>query len=440
MLNTEQLAATHESYADVAKQANYLYRSYIGGNTYRAGSYLTQYIGEANAPGNQYQKRLNATPLDNHVQTTVDIYRSFLFRNAPRRTLGLLENNPLVREWLNDTDQEGQGMDSFLKSANDLAMVTGSVWILVDKPAYKVQTQAEEIALGIRAYACLYTPQNVLDWSYERNIAGKMELQYIKVRESETAERAVYTIWTAELVEKYTISKNDQGELENITGYDVYDNPLGYVPFVHHAPIKSPMKGIGYSLVSDVADSQKFIYNLLSELEQTIRISSHPTLAKTASTDASAGAGAIVTMPEDMDPGLRPFLLQPTSAGIDGILNTISNTVDSIKRMTHTSAVQATKGSPMSGVALQTERQLLNAKLTDLADTLCETEKMMWKIWLDWQALDMPVDFYIEYPTSFDIRDEHSEIELMRKAIEINDDPEFVQYVRDEIRNMIEED
>ena len=440
MQNIEQLAVTHESYADLAKQANYLYRSYIGGNTYRAGSYLTQYIGEQNAPGNQYQKRLNATPLDNHVQTTVDIYRSFLFRNAPRRELGLLANNPLVGEWLRDTDQEGQGMDSFLKTANDLAMVTGSVWILVDKPTYKVQTQAEEIALGIRAYACMYSPQNVLDWNYERNIAGKLELTYIKVRESENAHKATYTIWTPELVEKYTMSKNEQGELEDITGYDVYDNPLGYVPFVNHAPIKSPVKGIGYSLVADVADSQKFIYNLLSELEQTIRISSHPTLAKTASTDASAGAGAIVTMPEDMDPGLRPFLLQPTSAGIDGILNTITNTVDSIKRMTHTSAVQATKGSPMSGVALQTERQLLNAKLTDLADTLRETEIKMWNIWLDWQALDMPQDFYIEYPTSFDIRDEHQEIELMRKAIEINDDPEFVQYVKDEIRGIIEED
>ncbi len=149
------LATTHESYKELAAQANYLYRSFIGGNTYRAGSYLTQYIGEQNAPGNQYQKRLNATPLDNHVQTTVDIYRSFLFRNAPRRELGLLANNPLVGEWLKDTDQEGQGMDSFLKTANDLAIVTGSVWLLVDKPTYKVLTQAEEIALGIRAYACM---------------------------------------------------------------------------------------------------------------------------------------------------------------------------------------------------------------------------------------------------------------------------------------------
>ena len=132
--------------------------------------------------------------------------------------------------------------------------------------------------------------------------------------------------------------------------------------------------------------------------------------------DATAAAGGIVTMPEDLDPQLKPYLLQPASAGISGILQTIENCVGAIQRMTHTSAVQATTGTPMSGVALQTERQLLNAKLSDLADTLKETELALWKIWFDWQALDAPEEFQIEYPESFDIRDKHADIELLMKA------------------------
>ena len=440
MQTLEQLQVTHPNYKSVAKQANYYYQSYIGGEQYKAGRYLTQYLGENSGPGDQYLKRINATPLDNHVQTTVDIYRSFLFRDLPRRELGSLTDNPLVREWVMDTDQEGQSMNSFLKTANDLAMVTGSVWILVDKPNYRVETQAEAEALGIRAYACVYTPQNVLDWYYERNVAGKLILQKIKVKEHENDEVVTFTCWYPDYVEKYTASKDEYGNLEDIINYETYENPLGYIPFVHHAPLRSPVKGVGYSLISDVADQQKYIYNLLSELEQTIRISGHPTLAKTPATDATAGAGGIVTMPEDLDPQLKPYLLQPASAGISGILQTIENCVGAIQRMTHTSAVQATSGTPMSGVALQTERQLLNAKLSDLADTLKETEIALWRIWFDWQALDAPEDFHIEYPETFDIRDAHAELEKYKKALELVPHDSFQHYIHDEISRMLVED
>jgi len=417
MLTLEQLEQTHPSYSSVARQANYHYKSYVGGELYKSGSYLTQYIGENQAPGDQYGKRIYSTPLDNHVQTTVDIYRSFLFRTLPKRELGLLINNPLVNAWLYDTDQEGQSLDSFLKTANDLAMVHGATWILVDKPSYKVSTEAEAIQLGIRAYAAMYTPQNVLDWYYERNIAGKMELEYIKVRESENDHYVTFTCWHKDKVEKYKVTKDENtGDYRGIESYEEHENPLGYIPFIFHAPLKSPTKGVGYSLIGDVADQQKFIYNCASEIEQHLRISSHPTLVKPTSTDAVAGAGSVLNLDESIDPGLKPYLLSPSLSTTDSILKAIANSVQSIQRMTHTSSIQATTGSPMSGVALQTERQLLNAKLSDMADTLKETEYQMWITWLDWQALGMPEDFNLEYPETFDMRDEHLELDFLMKT------------------------
>ena len=416
MLTLEQIEQTHPSYQAVAEQANYHYKSYVGGELYKSGSYLTQYVGENQAPGDQYGKRLDSTPLDNHVQTTVDIYRSFLFRTLPKRELGLLINNPLVNAWLYDTDQEGQSIDSFLKTVNDGSMVQGGMWILVDKPAYKVQTQAEAIELGIRAYAAAYTPQNVLDWYYERSLTGKMELEYIKVRESENDQYVTFTCWHKTYVEKYKVSKDDHGEYQQIVEHEEYENPLGYIPFIFHAPLKSPTKGVGISLVADVANQQKFIYNCISEVEQHLRISSHPTLVKPTSTDAVAGAGSILNLDESVDPGLKPYLLSPTLSTTDSILKAIENSVSAIQRMTHTSAIQATHGTPMSGVALQTERQLLNAKLSDMADTLQETEYQMWIMWLDWQALSMPEDFHIDYPDTFEMRDEHLELDFLMKA------------------------
>lgn len=440
MKNIEQLMSVHDAYKHHAEQSTYLYRSYIGGPTYKAGNYLTRYIGEDSGPGDSYTKRLQATPLDNHMATTVDIYRSFLFREAPTRELGLLVNNPLVHEWMSDTDQEGQNMNSFLKTANDMAMVMGNVWILIDKASYAVETQAEEIQMGIRAYAAMYTAPNVLDWYYERNIAGKPILKYIKVKESENTETIMFTCWHEDSVEKYTVKKDELGNPDEIVDYQEYANPLGVVPFVNHAPIKSPVRGIGYSMLSGVADNQKYLFNLASEAEQAIRISSHPTLVKTPSADATAGAGAIVTMQEDTDPGLKPYLLQPNAATIDGILKTMQQTVDNIMRSTHTSSVQGLKQS-QSGIALQTERQLLNAKLSDLSDTLMETEKAMWDLWFAWAGIQTPDDFNLIYNTSFDLRDQGYELELIIKAKAAGfQDPIYVEQLNKQLATLMIED
>ena len=415
MMDLDSLQQVHGSYNKHAEQSDFHYRSYIGGTLYKDGAYLTRYIGEESGPGDQYAKRIESTPLDNQVATTIDIYRSMLFRNLPQRTLGLLNNNPLVEQWITDTDQEGQSLNSFLKTANDLAMVMGNVWILVDKPSYAVETQAQEIEMGVRGYAAMYAPGNVLDWFFERNVAGKKELKYIKVLESSNQDTAQITVWYPEQVQKYKISKDEMGNFDAIMEYEEYVNPLGYVPFRNHAPIRSPEMGVGYSLVADVALGQKYIYNLYSELEQTIRISSHPTLVKTPSTDATAGAGAIVTIQEDMEPQLKPYLLQPQASTVNGILQTIQEVSESIKRMTHTSSFTA-QTTAKSGVALKVEQNLLSARLSDISDTLRETEIAMWKMWADWQAVTLPDDFEIEYSDMFDVQDETLELDFLLKA------------------------
>ena len=84
--------------------------------------------------------------------------------------------------------------------------------------------------------------------------------------------------------------------------------------------------------------------------------------------------------------------------------------------MTHTAAVQAVTGQPMSGVALKVEQNLPNARLADISDTIRETEIKMWRIWADWQALQLPEEFDIEYSESFDLQDEHARMEFLIKA------------------------
>jgi len=177
---------------------------------------------------------------------------------------------------------------------------------------------------------------------------------------------------------------------------------------------RSPIRGIGVSDVADVADIQRAVYNELSEIEQLIRISNHPSLAKTDSTEASAGAGSVIQMPDDLDPGLTPFLLQPNSSNLDGIRASIEDKIKAVDRTTHLGAVRATEKQAKSGIALQTEFQMLNSKLSEKADLLELAEEQLWTIWCAWQNREW--DGLIDYADSFDLRDYHADLEFLQMA------------------------
>ena len=181
---------------------------------------------------------------------------------------------------------------------------------------------------------------------------------------------------------------------------------------------RSQTKGLGISDISDIADTQRAIYNELSELEQLIRVSNHPSLVKTSSTQASAGAGAVIDLPDDLDPNLKPFLLEPGGSGITQIISSINEKVDSINRMANMGGVRSTTAKTMSGVAMATEFQLLNARLSQKADLLELAEEQIWRMWALWQNIIF--DGVIDYPDSFNISDKENTIALLKQAKETN--------------------
>ena len=125
------------------------------------------------------------------------------------------------------------------------------------------------------------------------------------------------------------------------------DNPLGKIPAVNLPANRSIVRGMGISDISDIAYMQQSIYQELSEIEQLIRISNHPTLVKTYDTDASAGAGAI-NISEDSDAGLKPYQLQPSGANLDAIRASITDKIEAINRMAHMGAVRGTEAITQS--------------------------------------------------------------------------------------------
>jgi hypothetical protein len=406
------------------KRWEFLLESYMGGEEYRRAGHLTRYQLESDG---EYNARLRNTPLENHCASVISVYKSFLFRENPDREFGAIENMPELSDFLKDADYDGRSLDNFMKDVATWSSVFGHCWILVAKPDVGAVTRADEQAQGVRPYVSLLTPLTVLDWTWTRQPSGKYELVYLKYLEEVNGSIHTVKEWYPEMI-KTSIVDTEQG-LISAEMIDV--NGLGKIPAVIAYAGRSPVRGIGVSDITDIADLQKFIYNSTSEVDQSIRLDSHPSLVKTPETEAGIGAGAIIHMPENLDPGLKPYLLEFSGASVDSIYSSIKHSIETIDKMANIGAVRATESRVMSGVAMETEFQLLNAKLSEKADNLELAEEQMWKLWCEYMGMSW--EGSIDYPGSFNIRDTGSEINQLKIAKDTATDPAVLRKIDEHI-------
>ena len=405
----------HPEYTKHYKRWSFLSKSYLGGYDWKMGEYLTKYIYESEK---EYGKRLASTPYDNHVKAITSTYNAFLYRNEPKRDFGSLKDRPELKMFLEDADMEGRTWDSFMRDVNTWSTVYGSILVLLDKPKSNANTRAEELRQTIRPYANLFTPPNILDWKFKRIDSGVYELQYLKLLE---IEQQAYGRPVSYYIREFTLDKTTLYEMpaSDYTKLAIIDetpNQLGKIPAVFVYANRSPVRGIGVSDIGDCADFAMAISNEWSECEQLIRLTNHPSLVKTAEVDAAAGAGAIINIPNETDAGLKPYLLQPGGQNIDGILKSIDEKIKAIDRMAHMSGVRSVETRQMSGLAMQTEFLLLDAKLCEKAKNLQLAEEQIWRLWALWQ--NEVFDGTIKYPMAFHIRDKNIDVNILKTVSE----------------------
>ena len=420
----KQLLQGNLLYQTYSLQWQYLLESYIGGQEYRDAEHLTRYQLETDG---EYAARLRTTPLDNHCQSVISVYNSFLFREEPDRDF---DNNGMTFElemFLRDADLDGRSLNAFMKDVATWSSVFGHAWIMVSKPNVGATTVADEQQQGVRPYVSLLTPMVVLDWQHQRAPSGKITLQYFRYLEETTGDLRTVKVWTPETITTTVIDTKKGVLIDSVEEV----NGLGMIPAVCVYNGRSIIRGFGVSDIADIADAQKFIYNATSEVEQSIRMDSHPSLVKTPETQAGIGAGSIIHMPENLDPGLKPYLLEFGGASISSIYESINHTIASIDKMANTGAVRATESRTMSGIAMETEFQLLNARLSEKADNLELAEEQMWDLWFRYQGQQWMGS--VEYPGSFNIRDTSSEIQQLALAKNTATDPAVLRKIDEHI-------
>ena len=426
-----QIITGNRIYQTYISQWTYMLESYLGGEEYRQAQHLTRYQLETDA---EYNARLRSTPLENHCKSVISVYNSFLFRECPERKFGSIENLPELEDYLKDADMDGRSLNSFMKDVATWASVFGHSWVIMAKPNIGATTRADELAVGVRPYVNLLTPMVVLDWNWERQPSGRYELSYFKYAEDINGNVQTIKEWTKETVRTIVVDTENEIINEDISE----PNGLGIIPAVICYNGRSTVRGIGVSDISDIADAQKFIYNSTSEVEQSIRLDSHPSLVKTPETSAGIGAGSLIHMPENLDPGLKPYLLEFNGANVSAIYESIKHAIESIDKMANTGAVRSTLSRTLSGVAMETEFQLLNARLSEKADNIELAEEQMWKLWCMYMGYTW--DGSVSYPASFNIRDKNSEVEQLVKVKSAATDPRVLALVDHELVEYLGED
>lgn len=405
MQTVDEFLSGNSIYTAYKNQWQYLMESYSGGEEYRNAANLTRYQLETNA---EYAARLRSAALQNHCSSVISVYTSYLYKTPPQRDWGNLKDTPELAQFLKDADKDGRSFNNFMKDVASLSSVFGMVWVIIAKPWSSAQTRADELAMGVRPYVSMITPLAALDWRWHSRGDGGYDLDYFKYIEDINGSVTRVKEWTPTTI-KTTVVDGD-------AVIETYEEPNGmsHLPIIPVYNKRSLTRGVGISDISDIADSQRMIYNLLNEAEQSIRLDAHPSLAKTSNTIASAGAGSIVQMPDDLDPGLKPYILQSSGANIESILKTIDALVEGIDKMANVGAVRSTQSRQMSGVAMATEFTLLNARLAEKGMELELAEEHIIKHFAHYLGFEW--DGAIYYPDNFNIKDENAELDKLLKA------------------------
>lgn len=424
------LSSSHWLYMRNRERWEFLYNSYVGGDEYRSAGYLTRYQLET---AQDYQARLNNTPLDNQCASVIQTYVSFLFREEPEREFYNWAGRPDLESFLRDADLEGKSFDSFMKQVSTWSSVFGHVWVVMSKPNIGQLTQAQEIAAGVRPYVNLISPLVASDWRWERQPSGRYELSYFKYVEEVIDKITIVKEWTRTEIKTWEMD-DVKKEARLMT---TEPNQLGMIPAILVYNHRGITRDLGVSDISDIADLQRQIYNLHSENDQAIRLGTHPTLVVPQSANVGSGAGAMIVLQEGADSGQNPYALDFSGAAVGSIHSSIDKLVEAIDRISFTGGVRATATKTSSGIALETEFSLLNAKLAEKADNLELAEEQIWQLFGVYQNTVWMGE--IEYPDSFLLRDSDREFSHLQQARSAATSPEALAIIDFRLREMLED-
>jgi hypothetical protein len=328
----------HREWATHQTRWRWLVDSLEGGDTYRYATYGTdgmgyparnlvrhkreyesQNLGQAygygggnnNVPStnSDYDLRLVRTPVPTMVPEVVDDHLSRIYAKEVRREAG-----PDLAMWWEDVDGAGTPVDSWMQTeVAPLLYTLGTLDILIDHPpapeGVEIRTLADQQALGMdAAVASILLPQNVVWWALnpDRSYAECVVREMVDDPDDSTRQVERFRHWTADSWALYEADGRLLGE---------DSHPFGVVPIIRLTlDRKALCEAIGRTPIEAVAERQREVYNLASELILSDTQQAHPLLQ--GPEDYIAGDGTIPIGPSWLLPKKKS--MSGTSTSYEG--------------------------------------------------------------------------------------------------------------------------
>lgn len=421
----------HPKYDSYSEHWDFLEDTYDGGREWFAEGNIFRYIKEGEQ---EYGERIDRCYRFNHTREVVDLLNKYLFKqNITRNDTDAPES---VKSFWKKATKNGLSIRDFSRQVSKKASIYGRVGVVVDNSARAPAiSKADEKKQGVRTYAYVVGPEQLLDYSYDDDGA----LDWILIQEcyrddgdpflSSGDEIPRYRLWTKTNWTLYEQRKQGSKMVVAIIGQG--EHGLGEVPVILADNIITDEEYVVPALIDDIAYLDRAVANYLSNLDAIIQDQTFSQLAMPAQNvlpgsdnyNTLMDMGTKRTFLFDGEGGQAPFYLSPDPkqaqmilAVINKIINEIYHTVGLAGERTKQDNALGIDNS--SGVAKAYDFERVNALLQAKADSLESVENKLTHLVALWNGEEAQVtEDLVTYPSNFDTRGLYDEFDIAARLM-----------------------
>lgn len=423
------ISRRHPEYECHLLHWRFLEATYDGGREWFKAN-IFRYVKEGEG---EFAERLLRCYRFNHSREVVDLLNKYLFKQVIVRSVDAPD--AVQKFWLQAT-KNGLGIKEFARQVSKKASVFGRVGIVVDNTArVAVASVADEQALGVRTYAYVVRPEQLLDYSYDEN----GDLNWILIQEctrddvdpltSSGVERARWRLWTK--MDWRLFEERGRGNRKTVVQIDAGEHRLGMVPVILHDNVITDEDYVSPSLIGDIAYLDRATANYLSNLDAIIQDQTFSQLAMPAQ-NVLPGSDNYNTMMDmgtkrvflyDGEGGAAPMYLSPDPKQAAMILAVVNKIISEIYHTVGLAGERTKQDNAMgidnsSGVAKAYDFERVNALLQAKADSLEVFENKLARLVALWNGVEKQiVDDVVSYPDNFDTRGLYDEFDISARLM-----------------------
>lgn len=409
----------HPEYTTRAPEWAFWTQSYNGGQEYTQAQHLFKFVKESDEC---YKERLKRADRNNFTKQVLDLITQYLFKELPTRKTDKA-TEALKRFWL-DVDGKGTTIDEFASELGNQVGITGTCYVVVDKPVGTALTKLDQQQKGLFPYAYILSPVDVLDVVFN---SQNGEIEQILIRETTRGEidlrekrdgdglKERFRLWIknpeTQKVEWLLYEKDKDGKEKILEQGSIS---------ISRVPIEKVTRGKstygGSSIIGDIAALDRSVYNYNSCCDQIIYDQTFSTLALEFDGNFSKfydehgitlGTKSVIPFPKG---GIPPAFISPDASQGEFILNRIDQKTTQIYQVQN---LQDTMGNSQkgqqekaqSGVAKGWDFEKLNTGLVKFGGVLEKAEKAIAVLVHLWEGEKDELDSdLIDYPDSFDVK------------------------------------